>query len=114
MIMSKPLAHAVLASILFAFATPITAQTLPDPEECAIRWHVPFGSSLRSSICPDDQDKAFCERSRSAVKAMDQMYSTCMSVVEASQFENRHPARTSALIDAAAIMIAGGPDKPAI
>ncbi len=113
-IMSKPLAHTVLASILFAFATPSTAQTLPDPEECAIRWHVPFGSSLRSSICPDDQDKAFCERSRSAVKAMDQMYSTCMSVVEASQYENRHPARTSALIDAAAIMIAGGPDKPPI
>jgi hypothetical protein len=112
--MFRTLAQAFLSIALVSIVTPALAQVLPDAEECAIRWHVPFGSPLRSTICPREQDKAFCERSRAAVKAMDQMYSTCMAVVEASQFENRHPARTSGLIDQAAVMIAGGPGKPQV
>ncbi|WP_262298596.1 hypothetical protein [Microvirga sesbaniae] len=112
--MFRSLALALVSVTLCSIVDHALAQSIPDAEECAVRWHVPFGSPLRATICTGSQDKGFCERSRIAVKAMDQMYSTCMAVVEASRFEGRHPARTSALIDQAAAMIAGGQGKPQV
>ena len=84
------------------------AQSLgaPSEQECAVKWHVPFGSPLRSPLCAAG-DTAFCAKSAATVKGMDLMYSTCMAVAEAAAFHGRHPMKSSVAIDVAAAMLDG-------
>ncbi|MDO9441467.1 MAG: hypothetical protein Q7T73_11300 [Beijerinckiaceae bacterium] len=71
-----------------------------------MKWHVPFGSPLRSPLCAAG-DTAFCAKSAATVKGMDLMYSTCMAVAEAAAFHGRHPMKSSVAIDVAAAMLDG-------
>src|SRR5215204_1064883 len=82
----------------------------PTQEECAFRWHIPFGSPLRSPTCSARPDGSVCAPDGARVKQFDLMYSTCILVSEAAELEDRHPIETGRVMQAAVTMLKGGGD----